>query len=67
MDVLSEVLRSLRVNASIYCAMDLSGPWGISLPKSSWAPFHFLESGSCWLLRDGRKRVRLDAGDLVVL
>src|SRR5258708_7525174 len=67
MDVLSEVLRSLRVNASIYCAMDLSAPWGISLPKSSWAPFHFLESGSCWLLRDGRKRVRLDAGDLVVL
>ncbi len=67
MDVLSEVLRSLRVNASIYCAMDLSAPWGLSLPKSSWAPFHFLESGSCWLLRDGGKRVRLDAGDVVVL
>jgi AraC-like DNA-binding protein len=66
-DVLSEVLRSLRVNASIYCALDLSAPWGISLPKSSWAPFHFLESGSCWLLRDGGKRIRLDAGDVVVL
>jgi len=67
MDMLSGVLRSLRLNASIYCAMDLSAPWGISLPKSAWAPFHLVESGSCWLLSGKGKRVRLEAGDLVVL
>jgi len=67
MDMLSGVLRSLRLNASIYCAMDLSAPWGISLPKSAWAPFHLVESGSCWLVSGKGKRVRLEAGDLVVL
>ena len=67
MDVLSAVLRSLRLKASIYCAMDLSAPWGMSLRKSAWAPFHLIESGSCWLVTGKGRRVRLAAGDLVVL
>lgn len=67
MDVLSEVLRSLRVNSSIYCAMDLSAPWGISFRESIWAPFHYVDSGSCWLLMQTGRRVRLEAGSLVVL
>jgi len=67
MDMLSGVLRSLRLNASIYCAMDLSAPWGLSLPRSAWAPFHLVESGSCWLLTGKDRRVRLEPGDLVVL
>lgn len=67
MDVLSGVLGSLRVNASIYCALDLSAPWGISFSQSTWAPFHFVDSGSCWLVTQKGRRVHLEAGNLVVL
>jgi len=67
MDALSGVLRSMRLNASIYCSLDMTAPWGLSLPKSTWAPFHFIESGSCWLVTATGRRVRLEAGDLVVL
>ncbi len=67
MDVLSEVLRSVRVTSSIYCALDLSAPWGISFRESIWAPFHYVDSGSCWLLMPSGRRVRLEAGSLVVL
>jgi len=67
MDILSGVLRSLRLSASFYRAMDLSAPWGLSLPKSTGAPFYFVESGSCWLVGGKSRRVRLEAGDLVVL
>src|SRR5260370_38686594 len=64
MDVLSAVLRSLRLKASIYCAMDLSAPWGMSLRKSAWAPFHLIESGSCSLVTGKGRRGRLGARDL---
>src|SRR5215510_13039550 len=67
MDVLSGVLRSLRLHASFYRAMVLSAPWGMSLPKSNWAPFYLVESGSCWLLCRTGRRLQLKAGDLVVL
>src|SRR5215471_917223 len=67
MDALSGVLRSMRLNASIYCALDMTAPWGLSLPKSGWAPFHLIESGSCWLVTGKGRRVRLEAGDLVVI
>jgi len=57
----------MRLNASIYCALDMTAPWGLSLPKSGWAPFHLIESGSCWLVTGKGRRVRLEAGDLVVI
>src|SRR5262249_32357198 len=67
MDALSGVLRSMRLKASIYCALDMTAPWGMSLPKSAWAQFHLIETGTCWLVTNKGRRVRLDAGDLVVL
>ena len=67
MDTLSGVLRSMRLKASIYCTLDMTAPWGLSLPKSATAPFHFIEAGACWLVTANGRRVRLEAGDLVVL
>jgi len=67
MDMLSGVLRSLRLNPSFHRAMELSAPWGMSLSKSTRAPFYVVESGSCWLLSGRGRRLRLEAGDLVVL
>src|SRR5215831_17905224 len=67
MDILSAALRSMRLNASFYCAMDLRSPWGFSVPRSRWALFYLVESGSCWLLCGKDQRIRLEAGDLAVL
>ena len=47
--------------------MDLSAPWGFSMPQTPSARFHFIESGSCWVITAKGQRARLDAGDLVVL
>src|SRR5262249_62373981 len=65
MDTLSGVLRSMRLKASIYCTLDMTAPWGLSLPKSATAPFHFIEAGACWLVTANGRRVRLEAGGLV--
>src|SRR5215831_12195493 len=67
MDMLSGILRSLRLNASFHCSMELSAPWGMSLSKSTRALFYVVESGSCWLLSSRGRPLRLEAGDLVVL
>jgi AraC-like DNA-binding protein len=47
--------------------MGLGAPWGISFRESIWVPFHYVDSGSCWLMMQTGKRVRLEAGSLVVL
>ena len=67
MDALSEVLRSFRLRGSFHAAWELRAPWGLSFHKSLHAPFHHIESGEAWLCVDDGRRIRLEAGDVVVL
>ncbi len=67
MDAMSQVLRSLRLRGSFYAAWDLAAPWGLSFRGARFAPFHYVESGSIWLVTGDGRQVHLEAGDVLVL
>lgn len=79
MDVLSEVLKVVRLEGSLFFNGEFSAPWCLSAtPSSTFAPylapdakhlilFHFVTEGRAYArLHDGR-REELTAGDIVVL
>jgi len=67
MDVLTDVLESIRVRSFISGRLELSAPWGVR--KDSGHPgFFVVTRGSCWLDVDGGPtRVQLSGGDFVLL
>lgn len=66
MDVLSDVLRALRLYASSYYCVEFSSPWGINEPKAECGIFHAVIRGSAWLtLPDESKSILLSAGDII--
>lgn len=78
MDVLSDVLRVLRLSGAVLFQADFSAPWDVSSPSSSALAqelmpnaarlvlFHVITRGQCWAEIDGEPRLRLDAGHVVV-
>lgn len=80
MDVLSDVLRAVRLSGAVYFDINASSPWTGESPASSEIAaavmpeaehvisFHAIVSGSCWTaLSDGSgPPVRLRDGDVVV-
>jgi AraC-like DNA-binding protein len=68
MDVLTDLIDTLRLRGTAYCRTELTAPWGIELPPSAVAHFHVVQEGSCWIqLADESAGTRLNAGDLVVI
>jgi AraC-like DNA-binding protein len=66
-DALSEVLQDLRLTGASYCRTELRAPWGLEIPPEEGAIFHFVAEGGGWLRTAARQRLRLDAGDVVLL
>jgi AraC family transcriptional regulator, alkane utilization regulator len=67
-DVVSEVLRSVRVRSTVWCRSELRAPWGFGTDAHGSAAFHVVTAGRCWLQVEGDGAQReLAAGDLVVL
>jgi AraC-like DNA-binding protein len=68
LDPLEDVLREVRFRSTIFCRSEMTAPWGFSVSGREIATFHFVESGACWLeVEDTVSKVRLEAGDLVIL
>jgi AraC-like DNA-binding protein len=67
MDPLSLVLSDLRLESTLYCALQVTAPWGVAYPGGHQAGFHVITSGACDLIVPGRAPLRLEAGDMVVL
>lgn len=65
MEVLSDVLRSLRASGSIFFCDRMVAPWFAQFSEVGQASFHMVRRGACWLSSDGEITERLDAGDLV--
>jgi AraC-like DNA-binding protein len=77
-DVLSDVLRSVRLNGAVYFDFDLSSPWVAEAPAArELAPFvmpgaqrvieyHLVARGACWGHVVGEPPIRLREGDLIV-
>ena len=78
-DVLSEVLRSVRLTGALFFPMEASSPWVDEIPTmlagASLLPartqhlvsYHVVRRGSCWAgLTDGPS-LHLEAGDILVI
>ncbi|GGF15430.1 AraC family transcriptional regulator (plasmid) [Alteromonas macleodii] len=64
MDVLSNILYSLRVQGSVYFCSNVEPPWKKSYENRTSAAFHSIRSGTCWL-EVNDKVEQLYAGDMV--
>jgi AraC-like DNA-binding protein len=77
-DVLSDVLRAIRLNGAVYFDFELSSPWVAEAPPSSdLAPlvmpgadrlieYHLVARGSCWANTVGGEPALLREGDIIV-
>lgn len=68
MDALAEILNSIHFHGSLWCRTEARAPWGMALPKTDSAQFHFLLRGSCYLKSDhSLDFLPMESGDLIVL
>jgi AraC-like DNA-binding protein len=69
MDVLSDVLSTVRLQSAVHFCPELSAPWGIAFPaQPDRAVFYVLSRGSCYLEVAGLDLpVTLVGGDLAML
>lgn len=78
MDVLSDVLRVVRLTSAVFFTARLSSPWSIESPPSdqlarslrlraeSIALFHVLVEGQCWISTEGHAPLRMEARDVII-
>lgn len=66
MEVLSDILKAMHVECSVYFCDHLASPWSLEMAEPEAANFHHVRRGECWLESDG-KVVRLGPGDLAFL
>jgi AraC-like DNA-binding protein len=67
MDVLTDVLESVRVKSLISGRLEFTAPWGLCMPGGH-ASFYVITRGACWLELDGQQRAfSLSGGDFVLL
>lgn len=77
-DVLSDVLRSVRLTGAVYFDFELSSPWVAEAPPSHEIAatvmpgaqrvieFHLIARGACWGHVVGEPPIHLNEGDLIV-
>lgn len=66
MEILSDVLKSLRVSGSVYFCDQVEAPWRKEFRDTSTAAFHLVRCGSCWVVM-GKQVEQLGPGDLVFI
>ncbi|MCX5393295.1 AraC family transcriptional regulator [Streptomyces sp. NPDC006482] len=66
-DLLSELLKPLRLTGVFDSRWHVRAPWAIEGDaERSCAVLHYVVEGDCWITTDGESSVELHAGDLVV-
>jgi len=66
MEILSDILKSLRVSGSVYFCDHVEPPWTKEFLDTSTAGFHLVRRGSCWVII-GNRVEQLGPGDLIFL
>jgi len=66
MEVLSDILRSMRVQGSVYFCDYLQAPWSMEFKDTTSASFHLVRRGECWMT-SGERTECLGPGDLVFI
>lgn len=67
MDVLTDVLETLRARGACYARLEAKSPFGVALPSSQNAAFHLVLEGGCVLQMEGQPDIELSGGDLVAI
>lgn len=79
MDILSDVLRGVRLEGALFLHAEFREPWCVQAPDGATlarvlqpratqlAVCHLVLSGRCWVRPDGSTPLALEAGDVVVL
>src|SRR4249920_1609780 len=77
-DVLSDVLRAVRLTGAVYFDFDLSSPWVLEAPPSRdiaatvmpgsqrVIEYHLIARGTCWGHAVGQEPIPLREGDLIL-
>jgi AraC family transcriptional activator of mtrCDE len=66
-DLLSDVLRSLRLRARIFKQGSYCGEWALHAERASGLVFHLIGRGQAWVHHQGRREpVAVSGGDLVM-
>ncbi|MEM7282218.1 MAG: AraC family transcriptional regulator [Pseudomonadota bacterium] len=66
MEVLSDILRSMRVECSVYYCETLSSPWSMDFVDTTAASFHLIRRGHAWVSSKDQE-ICLSSGDLVFI
>jgi len=67
MDLLSDVLLSLRVESSAITHFQLAEPWGLDVDGFEPAFCYCVVEGHCWVLPEDKPPVLLEPGDTVLI
>jgi AraC family transcriptional regulator, alkane utilization regulator len=79
MDVLSDVLRTIRLEGALFLNGEMHAPWCFNVPKGTdiaqvlkpgarrLAICHLVLQGECWIQVAGGEPVRLSAGEVVAM
>ena len=79
MDVLSDVLRTIRLEGALFLNGEMRAPWCVKVPTSAYiaqvlkpgvqrlAICHLVLQGSCWAQAEGGAPVRAEAGEAIVI
>lgn len=78
MDILSDVLRVVRLSGAVFFTAEFSAPWALDSPNPELLAsivlpdaecvvlFHILTEGECFVLCKTHPPVRMEAGDVVI-
>ncbi|MDU0353392.1 AraC family transcriptional regulator [Paraglaciecola aquimarina] len=66
MEILSDILKSLRVNGSVYFCSNIEAPWTKTFIQKQNPCFHLVRRGACWVKVEDRVE-QLFTGDLLFL
>lgn len=69
MDILSDVLDTLKFKGTFYFSTDFTAPWGIEVPHyKNVCRFHMALSGALWVkIENVDKHIRLSTGDMIMI
>lgn len=65
MDILSDILTTLRLRGTVYFEANFGAPWGMDIKGGAVANFHLVVQGRCWYRCAGRTQ-SLEGGDVIV-
>ncbi|MDQ7251714.1 AraC family transcriptional regulator [Dongia sedimenti] len=67
MDIVAEMLDRVRLGGTVLFHFELGHPWSLALPAFPDALFHYLSRGSATLTLEHGQKLRMNAGDFVVI